>query len=520
MERLNLLAQQLKGFFLSLPPARRWTFVALTVGVLLGTIALAVWIERPQYRVLFANLDGTDAAAAIEYLKGEKIPYRVSDDKGAIEVPAERVYETRMALAGRGIPQGGGVGFEIFDKQTIGMTDFVQRLDYQRALQGELARTIGELAAVESARVHLALPERSLFVTEDRRPSASVVVRLRAGRSLQSDQVNGIVHLVASSVEGLRPGDVTVVDINGQVLSRDTAADGERAPAQGLRAFQKEIEQGYAERIESMLERVLGPGHAVARVTVALDLSQEERTEESYDPDKTAVRSEKRSTESNVSGSASGVPGVAAVLTNDTQQKTTTPEEGPRSERQDSLLSYEVTKVTSRRVESGGGIRRVSVAVLIDGIQQGDGAQKTFAPRPQEELDRYRELIKRSVGFNDERGDQIELVSAPFQSNMAEPPAPPSLLERLAGWQEALWRAGGLAVILLVGLMVVRPFLMAMVSRVPLPVPELETTATVEEKEDYVINQPVMENQALTLIARNHPEQTAMVIKHWVAEVD
>ena len=173
MERLNLLAQQLKGFFLSLPPAKRWTFVGLTAAVLLGTIALAVWIERPQYRVLFANLDGTDAAAAIEYLKGEKIPYRVSDDKGAIEVPTERVYETRMALAGRGIPQGGGVGFEIFDKQTIGMTDFVQRLDYQRALQGELARTIGELAAVDSARVHLALPERSLFVTEDRRPSAS-----------------------------------------------------------------------------------------------------------------------------------------------------------------------------------------------------------------------------------------------------------------------------------------------------------------------------------------------------------
>src|SRR5689334_22977313 len=221
MDRARALLNQLRDFFLALPPARRMTFLALTVGVLVGTGALAWWVQQPQYRVLYSGLGASDAGAVIEYLKSEKIPYRVGDNGGNIEVAAGRLYETRMALAGRGIPQGGGVGFEIFDKQTLGMTDFVQRLNYQRALQGELARSIGELAAVEAARVHLALPERSLFVAEERHASASVVVKLRPGRVLSEFQIAGIVHLVASSVEGLKPADVTVVDINGQVLTRD-----------------------------------------------------------------------------------------------------------------------------------------------------------------------------------------------------------------------------------------------------------------------------------------------------------
>jgi len=176
----------------------------------------------------------------IDYLKAEKIPYRVSDAGGNIEVASGRLYETRMALAGRGVPQGGGVGFEIFDKQTLGMTDFVQRLNYQRALQGELARSIAELDTVESARVHLAMPERSLFVSEERRPSASVVLKLRSGRTLAPEQVAGVVHLVSASVEGLRASDVTVVDVNGQVLTHDQAEQDTRNPGKGMMTFQRD----------------------------------------------------------------------------------------------------------------------------------------------------------------------------------------------------------------------------------------------------------------------------------------
>src|SRR5215470_15450648 len=246
MNRLRAVALRIRDFFLALPPARRLSFLALTVAVVVGTGLLAVWVQRPQYRVLFSNLSGPDGAAVIEYLKSEHIPYRASEGGAAIEVDAGRVYETRLALAGRGIPQGGGVGFEIFDKQTLGMTDFVQRLNYQRALQGELARSIAELDTVESARVHLAMPERSLFVSEERRPSASVVVKLKPGRVLAPEQIGGIVHLVAASVEGLRPNDVTVVDVNGDVLTRETDEPGGQPSGHGLLAFQLSVEQGYS----------------------------------------------------------------------------------------------------------------------------------------------------------------------------------------------------------------------------------------------------------------------------------
>jgi len=518
MDRIRALLVQIRNFFLALPPARRISFIALTAGVLAATVGLAVWVQQPQYRVLFANLGSNDAAAVVDYLKTEKIPYRVGENGTSIEVASSRVYETRLALAGKGVPQGGGVGFEIFDKQALGMTDFVQRLNYQRALQGELARTISELAAVESARVHLALPERSLFVNEERRPSASVVVKLRPGRVLAPEQIAGVVHLVAASVEGLKPADVTVVDINGQVLTREAedTANGQ-PPGQGMLAYQRTVEQSYTERIESMLERVLGPGHALARVTVALDLAQVEKTEESFDPDRVAVKNEKRSKEKNTSTAAAGVPGVNATLTND--PAATAQSDGPHNEREDSTLSYEISKVTSHRVETMGGIHKLSVAVLIDGTYQGDGKARTFVPRPTEEIDRYRELIKRAVGFNEERGDQIEVASAPFQSAVQDAPEAPGSLARIGEWSDVLWRAGGLVALVVIALWVVRPFLLAMVNRAPVLPRPARITATVQEplgQAQVAQVAQVAQPTALLEVARLNPAETAQVIKGWV----
>ncbi len=512
MDRLRILIGQLRTVLLALPPARRASFAALIAAVLVGTIGLAYWVQRPQYRVLFSNLGTTDAGAVVDYLKSEKIPYRVGEGGTSVEVPAGQVYETRLALAGRGVPQGGGVGFEIFDKQTLGMTDFVQRLNYQRALQGELARTIAELAAVEAARVHLALPERSLFVAEERRPSASVVVKLRPGRVLAPDQIAGIVNLVAASVEGLKPADVTVVDIDGKILTHDTE-DAQRRPAgEAMLGYQRDIEHGYAERIESMLERVLGPGHALARVTVVLELAQSEKTEETFDPDRVAVRNEKRTRETNVSGPQAGAVGVGAALTNDPQPAAA--DDRPKSEREDSTLSYEVSKTTSRRVEAVGAIRKLSVAVMIDGTYQGEGASRVFVPRPSEEIDRYRELVKRAVGFNEERGDEIEVVSAPFQS---APPSDtaidaPGVLERLARWSDALWRGAGLLVTLIVALAVVRPFLLAIASRAT-----AVRTPTAVSGAQVAIGDATRQPAGLIDVVRRNPEQTAQVIKVWLA---
>ncbi|MEO6030140.1 MAG: flagellar basal-body MS-ring/collar protein FliF [Candidatus Binatia bacterium] len=516
MDRLNGLLGQLRDFFMALPPARRMTFVAMTAGIIIGTGALAWWVQQTQYRVLYSGLGASDAGAVIEYLKTEKIPYRVSDNGGNIEVAASRMYETRMALAGRGVPQGGGVGFEIFDKQTLGMTDFVQRLNYQRALQGELARSISELDTVEAARVHLAMPERSLFVAEERRPSASVVLKLKPGRTLAPEQISGVVHLVAASVEGLRPSDVTVVDVNGQVLSHDQSEQDARNPGQGMRTFQREMEQGYTESIESMLTRVLGPGHALARVTVALDMAQVEKTEESFDPDRTAVRNEKRSKETSAAATASG--GVAS--SNLTNEGNANPG-GPQSAREETALNYEVSRTTSRRIEQMGAVKKLSVAVLVDGTWTGEGDARTFVPRPQEEIDRYRELIKRAVGFNDERGDQIEVVSAPFQEAAAlEAPEGPGMLAKVGEFSEVLWRVAGLLVVMIVLMTVIRPFLLAMANRAPVVAPVAymppPTARATLGAAGGGADLPVP--SGMLQMASQNPEHTAEVIRQWLGQ--
>lgn len=508
MDRIQNLLSQLREFLAGLPPARRASFLGMSVAILAATFGLLVWVQRPQYATLFSKLDANDAGSVVEYLKGAKIPYRIGEDGTTIEVSKASLYEARMALAARGLPQGGSIGFEIFDKQTLGMTDFVQRLDFQRALQGELARTIMGLSAVEAARVHLALPERSLFVSEDRKPSASVVLKLRAGRSLTPEQVSGVANLVASSVERLTPSDVTIVDVSGQVLSTDRTASRERGTADAMRTYQNGIEQEYVDRIESLLERALGPGHAVARVTAQLDLAQVERTEETFDPDKSVVKSEKRNTEKNATAAAGGTPGVAATLSN---EQAAAKEDGPSSQREDANVTYEVSKITSRRVEPMGTIRKLSVAVLIDGAQKA-GADGKFTPRPPDELERYKELVKKAVGFSDERGDQIEVVNAPFEGTLQAEPEAPGMMARMSEWSDVIWRVVGIVLFLVVSLMVVRPFLLAMVSRVP----AVSQRALVAAVEHVALPEPTSFTRDVGEIARSNPQQTAMVIRQWV----
>jgi flagellar M-ring protein FliF len=246
--RVQQMWQQLSAFFLALPPARRIVVAGAGLASMAMVLGLAWWVQRPLYRPLFTNLGERDASLIVEALKAEKVPFQLDDGGHAVLVPGERLYELRLALASRGLPEGGGVGFELFDRQTLGQTDFLQRLNYQRALQGELGRTIGQLGGVESARVHVAIPERSLFVAEDRRPSASVVLRLAPGRALARAQIDGIVHLVAASVEGMDPGNVTVVDEAGRMLTPEHRA-GESGTSSDALDMQRTIERQLEERV-------------------------------------------------------------------------------------------------------------------------------------------------------------------------------------------------------------------------------------------------------------------------------
>ncbi len=513
MDRLRTLSSQLRDVFLGLPVAQRISFATLLFGVLIGMGVFTVWVQQPSWALLYGGLDQEEAGEVIEALAEQKVLYRVGADGHSIEVPAGQAHELRMTLAARGLPKGGGVGFELFDQQTLGMTDFVQRLGYQRALQGELARTIAELEAVASARVHLALPERSLFVGEDRRATASVVLHLRGARGLDAGQIAGVVHLVAGSVEGLEPEDVTVVDAGGNVLSRDISGAARQEPGERLRDGARQIEAALTERVESLLERVLGPGHAVARVNVELDRERLEQTEEEWDPDKTAVRSERRTAEKNAQSRAQGVPGVQAALTNAPQNASS--DGGPSSEREESQLDYEVTRITRHRVTEGGGVRHLSVAVLVDGAPAGKDSGK-FVARSAEEIERYRRLIESAVGYDEGRGDKIEVSSVPFHVPVLAAAEEPGLADAVAVWSEPLWRGGGLLVILIVAWTVVRPFLLAMASRTS-AAPRRRALVSIEEEIPQIeIPKARSATAGLTELARQNPEQTAMVIKQWV----
>jgi flagellar M-ring protein FliF len=461
--RLQQLWTQLGAFFVGLPPARRVVILTVAGVSLVGVLGLAWWVQRPLMRPLFTNLSTEDASAIVQALRAEKVVFEIDDGGHAILVPAERLYELRLALAGRGLPAGGGVGFEIFDKQTLGQTDFLQRLNYQRALQGELGRTVAGLGGVESARVHLALPERSLFVTEDRKPSASVVVKLAPGRTLSHGQIDGIVHLVAASVEGLATDAVTVVDEGGRILTPDTRDAEAGGAAGGVLEYKRNVERATEERVESMLGAVVGREKAIARVAATLDFARVERTEETYDPDKAAVRTA-HTTKEQTSGARAGAGGPPGVQSNLTNEPGAAEGGAAKSERKDESSSYEISKVVSHTIAPVGVVKLLSVAVLIDGTYKEEGGKRTFTPRPQEELDRLKELVKSAIGLDEGRGDKIEFASVAFQSE------PPGVSEGALGvvWRWApsvLPRLLGVVFAIAMLLWVVRPLILSLGTR-------------------------------------------------------
>lgn len=378
-----------------------------------------LWAGRVSYAILFTNMNQEDSAAIVEQLKGLKVPYRV-EGTGQLLVPADQVHELRLKMAGQGLPSGGGVGFEVFDRSSFGVTDFTQRLNYQRALQGELARTIGQLRAVSQARVHLALPQPTLFSDREKPATASVVLRLKPGASLTNQEVRGVVHLVASSVEGLSADKVTVVDANGRILSQGGERSASQLSAQQLET-QRMVEADLERRVTTMLESVLGPGKATVRVAARLSFDQVERTEERFDPN-TVVRQEQRTIEnsSGVTTTPIGTPGVASNVG--------TPQSGTstvnnKTGRETEVVNYEVGKTVERKVIAPGEIVRLSVAVLVDSLSRQNGAGSAGqepASRSPEEMEKLRRLVLSAVGFNAPRGDEVQVVELPYDTSAVE----------------------------------------------------------------------------------------------------
>lgn len=427
-QNLTKLLAQLRAIWGQLGAGQRLTVGAATFVLIAGLAAIAFWSSHGDYGLLYGKLSDTEASKVIAALDDAKVPYRIGAGGGSILVPSDKVYAMRMQLAGRGIPQGDGVGFEIFDKQNFGISDFVQRANYIRAVQGELARTISQIDEVESARVMIVLPENRLLLDKDKYPTASVFVHVRGNSQLQPQSINSIRFLVANSVEGLKPNHVTVVDNLGNVLSENTDNDSLSGLTNTQLAARRNLEQYLAKKAQDMLEKVLGPGQAIVRVSAEINYDTITRTEEKYDPDGQVIRTQTKDddTMDSTTATPSGPVGISAntaTETNSTPATAATPVTDTKNHKTTSSIDYEVGKTTSNTILAAGGIKRLSVAVTVAAQMQGTGADRKVVNRPPEELDKLKRIVTSAIGVetgtDNMRADEITLEELPFNDEFA-----------------------------------------------------------------------------------------------------
>jgi len=429
MDFFKQVFQQINSIWQRLDIRQKVALILSLAAFLVTFCVFLSWMVRPEYSLLYSDLSFEDAGQITRKLREMNIPYKLKDEGKAIFVPASEVYETRLNLAMEGIPSKGEVGFEVFDNTSlIGMTNFMERINYQRALQGELARTIESMDEIVKARVHLVLPEESPFIGEESHPRASIVLRLRPGTYLTKEQVMGIAQVTVGSVEGLQIKDVTVVDQKRGILlgGEDTSSSVYLTTSQI--ELKRRIEQYLADKAQTLLSSVLGSGKAVVRVDAKLNFDQITTTQEHYDPESKVVKSEVRKEETS-EGKADiigGVPGTKTNLGEKNLIKTTNPGEQMLEE---SSVEYAISKKIEQIVKGVGNIERISVAAAIDGTYRiGSDGTKEYIPRSEQEMEKFTSMIKQAVGYDESRGDKVTVTNVPFDTSLRE--------EEEAQWQD------------------------------------------------------------------------------------
>ncbi|MFM9914856.1 MAG: flagellar basal-body MS-ring/collar protein FliF [Rhizobacter sp.] len=509
-------------------------------------VALVIWSNEGDYKVLYANLSDKDGGAIIAQLSQMNIPYRHSDGGAAILVPASKVHDARLKLASAGLPKASVGGFEMMDSARFGQTQFQERLTFQRGLEGELARSIGSLAAVESARVHLALPNQNGFFREQQKPSASVVLSLHAGRTLDRGQVAGIVHLVSSSVPEMSPKAVSVLDQTGALISSPPDV-GQQAglDAQQLQ-YVAQVEQGYSKRIFELLEPVVGRENLRANVTADIDFAQIESTEEAFKPNQGAsapatVRSQQTTEQSGSNpAQASGVPGAtsnqpplpAAAPVTGAAAPLQTAQTGGASgnSRREAVTNFEVDKTVRVTRNATGNIKRLNAAVVVNNRSVTDPKGKvTQVPLAPEEVEKLTALVQESIGFNKDRGDSVRVINAPFKIEpitVVDTPLwkQPELIDML---RAAAVPAGLSLVALLVFFGMIKPGLnAALAPAIPLPGSVVDASVSdVEELPDLtaastkLLEAPrdTANLDAARSLAKSNPAAVAQIVRGWVA---
>jgi flagellar M-ring protein FliF len=537
-------------------PNGKKVLAAIGAAAVLAVMAgVFMWSQKPEYKVLFSNYTDKDGGAIVASLQQLNVPYKYAEGGGAILVPAGQVHDVRLKLAAQGLPKGGGVGFELMENQKLGVSQLHEQVNFQRALEGEMARSIQSIAAVQNARVHLAMPKNTVFVREQQKPTASVLLNPHPGRSLDAQQVSAIVHLVASSVPDLPAKNVTVVDQDGSLLSgNDKQASANTLDATQLKYVQ-ELQQGIARRIESIITPIVGANNVRAEATADVDFSRVEQAAESYKPngapDSASIRSQQSSEASGPAGA--GAVGVPGALSNQPQANATAPinaQPGQPAQpgaapaqagntRRDSTVNYEVDKTIRYTQQPMGGLRRLSVAVVLNyRTEMGKNGQPAARALTDAEKAQITDLIKEAMGFNKERGDSLNVLNSPFVTPEKEAVVEPVY------WKNpeyiAMAKEGGRYLLLGLALLflyfrMLRPLLRTLSPPPPPPaLPDNSSEAPVLENstatdEDGAVVQlsggqlpapkqrSYQENlEAAKALARQDPRVVANIVKNWV----
>jgi flagellar M-ring protein FliF len=522
--------------------------IAVVVAIMAG---LYMWSQQPEYRVLFANVSDKDGGAITASLDQLAIPYKFSEGGGAIMVAADRVHDARLKLAAQGLPKGGNVGYELMENQKLGVSQFHEQINYQRSLEGELARSIESLAAVSSARVHLALPKPTVFVREQQKPTASVLLNLQAGRALEQTQVSAIVHLVASSVAELTTANVTVVDQAGNLLSDTSKQNGAKQLDPNQLKYVLQIQQGIVRQVESLITPLVGQGNVRAEASADIDFAQVDTAAEIFKPNSPpepqAIRSQQTSEAGAPAVPAAGVPGAlsnqppgaaTAPIAGGTPPPAAAGAAGPT--RKDATTNFEVDKTVRYEQKPMGGIKRLTVGVLVNHrrIVDAKTGKVTVQPLTAAEIAQINDLVREAMGYNKERGDTLNVTNAPFDG-VGRPVDEPVVIPwyKDADLMATIWewtkRVLAFAAIAYLFFRILRPMLRPVlrkldeISSVPVPPPPPELTQ--EEEAEAVIARTELEQmeagqgsgyrdnlQMAKNLAKEDPRVVANVVKAWV----
>ena len=522
MDSLRRWAASFLTFWTSLKLWQRASIFFAIFFVIIGLAALIFMSGGTTYEPLYAGLEVNDQAAIVDYLKENNIPYRLDPNANAILMPGGAIYETRLALAQMGLPKGGTTGFEIFDENNMGMSEFQQRVAYMRAIEGELARTIAQMQQVENARVSVVIPEQRLFLEQQKPSTASVLLRLRQGATIGPNQVKSIIHLVAHSVDGLEPDAVTVVDTTGRVLSDMVSdsmiiynPDGTNAITSVQRELERQHERELENKVRMMLEQVFGPGTAVVRVRIDLDFDKRTSSYVEYTPNPetgTGVPRSSERQEESYTGQGNPVNGNPGTTTNIPGYAVNSSQVESEYNRSNNTTNYEITTRKGDQVVTPGGVRRLSASVLID---------DKYNELTDERLEAIQEVIASSIGYNKDRGDSLVVRAMRFSTAFAD-----AMAEQLR--QDRMWRIiyGSLAAFFVLLIVLIALYIWIRMKRARLAVQEIEEAGKKVPTIQEMLTSPdllafqgemaVLEEQ-LKAYAKSHPDEIATLVNEWLS---